>query len=186
MPDIPTIQTPRLNLRPHHLDDYDAFCTLWADPDVVRHIGGTPSSNEATWLRLMNRPGMWHYMGFGFLAIEERESGRFVGEAGFHEVRREMTPSLVGTLEAGWVLLPEFHGKGYALEAMTGMLEWAGIEHPDKAMTAIIAPENAPSLKLAARLGFLEIARADYKGEVVVLRRTERRSLQDISNMSKN
>jgi RimJ/RimL family protein N-acetyltransferase len=174
MPPIPTITTPRLVLRGHQVADYEAFCTLWADPDVIRYIGGTPSSAEATWQRLMHRAGMWHYMGFGFLAIEERESGRFIGEAGFHEVRRDMTPSLIGTLETGWVLLPEFHGKGYAREAVSAMLAWAQIHHPTLDMTAIISPENAASLKLAERLGFQEEARTDYHGEVVVLRRPHR------------
>ncbi|MGE6739185.1 GNAT family N-acetyltransferase [Allorhizobium pseudoryzae] len=171
MRDIPTITTSRLVLRAHRVDDYDSFYTLWADPEVVRYIGGTPSTAEATWQRLMHRAGMWHHMGFGFLAIEERATGRFIGEAGFHEVRRDMTPSLIGTLETGWVLLPEFHGKGYAREAVTAMITWAETHHPDMEMTAIIAPENAASLTLAERLGFREETRTDYHGEVVVLRR---------------
>lgn len=171
MHSIPTITTARLVLRPHRVSDYEPFCVLWADADVVRYIGGTPSSAEATWQRLLNRAGMWHHMGFGFLAIEERETGRFVGEAGFHEVRRDMTPSLVGTMESGWVLLPEFHGKGYAHEAMAAMIDWADIHHPGPPMTAIIAPDNTPSLMLAHRLSFREFARTDYRGEVVVLRR---------------
>jgi RimJ/RimL family protein N-acetyltransferase len=171
MKDMPILQTERLVLRPHGMADYSDFCALWADDTVTRHIGGKPSTAEASWIRLMNRPGMWHYMGFGFLAIEERATGRFVGEAGFHEVRREMTPSLVGTLEAGWVTLPEFHGRGYAFEAMSAMIAWADGVFAERVMTAIIAPKNNPSLKLAGRLGFAEFARADYHGEVVVLRR---------------
>ncbi len=125
MPDMPQIVTERLLLRPHRLEimpisarfgQMRMWCAISAE---------TPSTAEASWLRLMNRPGMWHFMGFGFLVIEERQTGRFVGEAGFHEVRRDMKPSLVGTLETGWVLLPEFHGKGYALEAMQALLDWA-------------------------------------------------------------
>lgn len=171
MPNMPTLETPRLILRPHEIRDYAAFTTLWGDPDVVRYIGGTPFAAEASWVRLMNRAGMWHYMGFGFLAIEERETGRFVGEAGFHEVRRDMVPSLVGTLETGWVLSPQFHGKGYGLEAMTALIDWAAANRPEPEMTAIISPQNAASLRLAAKLGFAEFARADYHGEIVVLRR---------------
>jgi RimJ/RimL family protein N-acetyltransferase len=171
MLDIPTLDTQRLILRPHKVKDYEAFSALWADPDVVRYIGGVPFTAEASWIRLMNRAGMWHYMGFGFLAIEERETGRFVGEAGFHEVRRDMTPSLIGTLETGWVLSPLFHGMGYGMEAMTGLIAWAETNRPEPEMTAIISPENVASLKLATKLGFSELARTDYHGEVVVLRR---------------
>ncbi|OQP88274.1 GNAT family N-acetyltransferase [Rhizobium rhizosphaerae] len=172
---MPEMTTDRLILRPHRGDDYQAFCDLWADPDVVRHISGKPFTAEECWIRLMNRPGMWHFMGFGFLAIEERVTGRFVGEAGFHEVRRDMTPSLIGTLETGWVLLPEFHGKGYAFEAMDAMIAWADVNFASRDMTAIISPGNEPSFKLAAKLGFSEFARADYHGEVAVLRRSAAR-----------
>lgn len=171
MPDMPILETERLILRPHSLADYPDFTALWADETVVRHIGGKPSTAEASWIRLMNRAGMWHYMGFGFLAIEERQSGCFVGEAGFHEVRRDMTPSLVGTLETGWVLLPKFHGRGYALEAMTALIGWADERFAGRMLTAIITPENTPSRILASRLGFTEFARANYHGDVVVLRR---------------
>ncbi|MCO5730698.1 GNAT family N-acetyltransferase [Rhizobium sp. SSA_523] len=169
---MPTITTERLILRPHALGDFEAFSALWADPQTVRFIGGVPSTPQASWMRLMNRPGMWHFMGFGFLAIEERASGRFVGEAGFHEVRRDMTPSLIGTLETGWVLLPEFHGLGYAFEAVSALIAWAEPRFAGLDMTAIIAPDNLSSLKLADRLGFKAFARAEHQGEVVVLRRS--------------
>lgn len=171
MTDIPVLETPRLILRPHALADYDDFHDLWADEEVVRYIGGKPSTAEASWIRLMNRAGMWHYMHFGFLIIEERESGRLIGEAGFHEVRRQMTPSLVGTLETGWLLRPDCQGKGYAFEAMTALIAWAEERFAERPMTAIIAPENVPSLALADRLGFREIARTDYYGPVIVLSR---------------
>lgn len=175
MQTIPTIETPRLILRPHHIDDFEDYTALWADPAIVRYIGGTASTREQTWARLLRAAGHWHHLGFGFLAIEEKESGRFIGEAGFHEARRTMTPSLEGTLETGWLLSPDSHGKGYALEALTALIEWAKANVPYMVMTAIISPENQPSLRLAAKLGFSEIARADYNGEVVILSRTETR-----------
>jgi RimJ/RimL family protein N-acetyltransferase len=43
-------------------------------------------------------------MGFGFFAIEEKETGHFVGEAGFHDLRRNIDAQPRGTLEAGWAL----------------------------------------------------------------------------------
>lgn len=170
---IPTIETSRLLLRPHNLDDFAEYAALWANPDVVRYIGGTASTREQTWARLLRAAGHWHHLGFGFLAIEEKETGKLIGEAGFHEVRRNMTPSIEGTLETGWLLSPDSHGKGYALEALTALIEWAEINFPQMDMTAIINPDNGPSLKLAAKLGFVETARTDYNGEIVILSRKE-------------
>ena len=61
---------------------------------------------------------MWRHMGFGFWAIEEKATGRFIGEAGFHELRRDIEPSIEGTLEAGWGFVTDAHGKGFATEAV--------------------------------------------------------------------
>ncbi len=39
----PTLITERLRLDAHTLDDFDSLAALWADPLVVRYIGGTPA-----------------------------------------------------------------------------------------------------------------------------------------------
>ena len=36
---IPTLETERMRLRPHRLQDLDACVAMWADPVVTRHIG---------------------------------------------------------------------------------------------------------------------------------------------------
>jgi RimJ/RimL family protein N-acetyltransferase len=168
---IPILTTERLILRPHRLDDFEAVTALWSDPEVVRFIGGVPSTREQSWSRLLRYKGSWHLLGFGFWAIEERTSGRFIGEAGFLEARRDITPSIEGTLETGWVLDPSAHGKGYAAEALKAMIEWGQMNFPGRTMTCIVHPENAASLRLAAKLGFRETARADYNGEIILLSR---------------
>lgn len=119
MTEIPTLEMQRLTLRPHHLDDFEVHAALWANEDVVRFISGAPSTREQSWARMLRIAGMWHHMGFGFLAIVEKASGRFIGEAGFLEARREMEPSIEGTMEVGWALMPSAQGRGYATEALT-------------------------------------------------------------------
>ena len=42
MTDAPTLHTDRLILRPHKIADYPACRALWADAQVVRHVGGMP------------------------------------------------------------------------------------------------------------------------------------------------
>jgi RimJ/RimL family protein N-acetyltransferase len=166
---IPVLQTPRLTIRAHALTDFDAYRALWSDPDVVRYITGTPFSREASWSRFLRHPGHWQHMGFGFLAIEERETARFIGEAGFHDMRREMTPSIEGTLEAGWALMPSAQGRGYGLEAMQALVDWADQTFPGRRMTCIIDPGNVASTRVASRLGFTQVAAASYHGSDVNL-----------------
>lgn len=76
------------------------------------------------------------------------------GEAGVQARRRDIRPSLDETLEAGWALLPEWHGRGLAREAMEAAMEWCKSSHPGKTFTCIIDPANQPSLNLAERMGF--------------------------------
>jgi RimJ/RimL family protein N-acetyltransferase len=173
---IPTITTERLTLRPHRLDDLAACTLLWADPDVVRFISGVPFTREQCWQRMLRYKGTWHFLGFGFWVIEERDTGNFVGEAGFLEARREMTPSIEDTMETGWVLMPSFHGKGYATEAVRAMIDWGKARFPAQRMTCIIAPENTASRRVGEKLGFTEMATATYLGSTVtVLERGDRR-----------
>jgi RimJ/RimL family protein N-acetyltransferase len=166
MSDIPLLETDRLVLRGFRPEDLDAMTAMWAMPDVVRYIGGVPLSREQSWGRLLRHIGMWRIMGFGFWAIIEKASGRLVGEAGFHEMRREMMPSIEDTLEAGWGLLPGSHGRGYASEAL---LPWAEVNHGGMPVTCIIDPANTASIRLAGRHGFREFSRSTYQGTEIIL-----------------
>ncbi len=171
---IPCLRTERLVLRAHQLADFDAYCALWGDPAVTRHIGGDPLDREACWGRFVRQAGMWAHMGFGFFAIEE--DGRVIGEAGFHEARRSIEPSIEGTLEAGWALLPAVHGRGLAREAMTAAIRWAETTLAPMEMTCIIDPENAASIRTAARLGFQAAGNAIYRDRPTALFRRRKDS----------
>lgn len=172
MTDIPVLETKRLVLRGFKPDDLEAMTAMWALPETVRYIGGVPLTREQSWTRLLRHIGMWAVMGFGFWAITDKATGYLIGEAGFHEMRREMMPSIENTMEAGWGLLPEMHGRGYASEALEAMWLWAAANHPDMPITCIIDPRNTASLSLAMRHGFRSFARSVYQdSDIVVLRR---------------
>lgn len=166
---IPTLETPRLRLRPYHLDDFDSYAAMWADPAVTRFIGGVPFSREAAWTRFLRQIGLWHHLGFGFFAIEHRETGAFAGEAGFHDLRRAVTPSLEGTMECGWALTAAMQGQGLAEEAMRAALGWASTHGSGTRLTCMIDPGNGASLRLAGKLGFTEFVRTTYNGVPEVL-----------------
>ena len=164
----PRIETGRLVLRAHVPDDLPVCAAMWADADVVRYIGGRLFSREEVWARLLRYAGMWAVMGHGFWAIEERSSGRLVGEVGIMEARRDIEPSFEGEPEVGWALTPAAHGKGYASEALAAVLAW-GDEHLEApSMVCIISPENTASVRLAAKFGFRERARTTYHGSPTV------------------
>ena len=169
---LPALETARLRLRALRLGDFDAFAAMWAEPAVVRFIGGEPLSREAAWTRFLRQMGMWHYLGFGTFAVDDKASGALAGVAGFHDLKRNIVPSLEGTLEAGWVFGSAFQGKGMAEEAMRAVLAWADRDHPGRRITCIIRPAHHASLHVAAKLQFSEVARTDYDdAPMVVLER---------------
>lgn len=169
MPQLaPQIETSRLFLRGHIVEDFNVIAALWADPEMVRFIGGVPSTREASWSRLLRYVGHWSLMGFGYWVIHEKDSGLFVGEIGFADFQREMQPSMNNKAEMGWVLSPNYHGKGYASEAAEAVLAWADSNIP-RQVCCIIAPGNTPSIRLAKKNGFVVEAETLYQGAKVLL-----------------
>ena len=172
---IPTLETEHLRLRPYRLEDFADYARMWQEPAVVRFIGGQPFTREQSWGRFLRQVGLWHYLGFGFFAIEHKPTGRFAGECGFHDLHRALTPSIEGTMETGWALVSEMQGRGLAEEAVRAAIGWAAEHGTGDRLTAIIDPGHAASLHVAGKLGFVEFARGGYGGKPVVLLERPRR-----------
>ena len=157
----PVLVTRRLTLRAHRIDDLDACAALWAEPAVYRHIGGRPQSREEVWQRVLRYIGHWHAMGYGYWLAHETAGGRLVGELGVMDTRRDTVPSFAGTPEVGWVLTGRAQGQGYAREALDAIFAWLD---PRYARTmCIIDPANAPSIRLAERIGYRFLTEGTYR-----------------------
>jgi [ribosomal protein S5]-alanine N-acetyltransferase len=91
--------------------------------------------------------------------------GHMIGAIGFHA-----KPSFAGKLEVGYRIFPEFRRKGFALEAVTGLLEWGKLEPGVRTFVASVSPSNLASLALIAKLGFVQVGRQwdDEDGEELV------------------
>ncbi|MFD1611344.1 GNAT family N-acetyltransferase [Sphingomonas tabacisoli] len=165
----PEIRTERLRLRPHRREDAGHVATLWQDPVVVHHFGGQPVPAEDCWNRLLRYVGHWAVNGFGLWAVEELESGQFIGDVGLFEGRRGLGERFDGAPEAGWVLLPIGHGKGYAREAMNAALRWGESEHGWSRTVCMIDPDNAPSIRTAEGIGYALFDRQAYRGKDLLL-----------------
>ena len=90
----PILETERLKLRGHRLDDFVHCAAMWADPIVTKHIGGRPFTEEESWTRLLRYVGHWALLGFGYWVVEEKITGSFIGEAGFADYKRDIDPPL--------------------------------------------------------------------------------------------
>jgi RimJ/RimL family protein N-acetyltransferase len=169
----PILETPRLLLRGYRATDLADALTLWGDLEVTRFVGGRPATREEVWARVLRYIGHWTAFGYGFWNVRERATDRFVGDAGLADFQRDLAFSWGDAPETGWVLAPWSHGRGYATEAMTAILDWAAAAHART--VCIIDPDNTASRRVATKLGYREIGRADYKGsDVIVLERRAR------------
>lgn len=160
----PLMETERLWLRPHSVSDFQGCIPLWNDPIVTRFIGGRSYTPEEVWQRIQRYAGSWVLLGHGFWAIEEKATGKLIGEIGIMDAKRDIDPPFGEDRELGWALLPEAHGKGYASEALGTVLDWERRELGALYLVALIDPENVPSIRLAHRFGFVERARTVYRG----------------------
>lgn len=166
---VPTIETARLRMRAYRLDDFKNCAGMWADPAVVRYIGGKPFTEEEVWAKMLRYAGLWSLMGFGYWAIEEKATGDFVGEIGFADFKRDIEPSLAGMPELGWVLISRVHGRGYATEAVGAALDWGAVRLGTARTAYLIHPENHASIRVAEKCGYSEFRRTLYKGQTAIL-----------------
>jgi len=165
---VTVLTTDRLTLTPVAVGDRDYLIPLWADADFTRHIMGRGLSEEEVWFRLLRDMGHWQAKGYGNWSIRETDTGAYVGSVGVLDYRRDMTPAFDAP-ELGWGVVPAFQGQGLALEALHAALTWTDAYRLEPRTVCMISPDNAPSVRLAERVGYRPYAEADYRGSAVTL-----------------
>ncbi len=172
MTEIPILKTERLVLRGRTETDFDAYAAMWDEPTVWRFTLGSAVSREDHWRRFLGLIGHWTLRGYGYWVVADRATGAYLGEVGFSDFHRETEPSIEGAPDAGWMFRTSAQRKGYAAEATAAAHDWWDAAMSGARLAALIHPDNAPSMKLAARFGYAELGRGIYRGlETVVLLR---------------
>jgi RimJ/RimL family protein N-acetyltransferase len=165
MPELaPPLGSTRLTMRGHRITDLDECAAMWGDPEVTRHIGGRPFSEEEVWTKILRYVGHWSLLQFGYWVIRERASGRLVGEVGFANFHRQLEPPLGDAPELGWALARWAWGRGFATEAVRSVLAWADSQLAAERTVCLFDPENRASLRVADKCGYRPFARASYRG----------------------
>ena len=169
MREAPRLETSRLVLRPFATDDVDAQAAMMGDAVVMHHLGGQALSREDAWRKLLNGHAFWSLLGYGYWAVERRSDGAMIGQLGFADFKRAVTPSFEAIPEMGWLFAREAFGQGYATEAGLAALAWADEVLQAPEITAIIDAENTASIRVAEKCGFNEKEPATYRGEPILL-----------------
>jgi RimJ/RimL family protein N-acetyltransferase len=152
------IRTERLLLRAPEARDRTAAIDLYASPEVCTYIGGARPRDELE--RAMpevpgRRPG-----GFvvelegsmiGIVQLDRRDAD--------HQVRQA-----VGKVELGYLFLPQAWGHGYATESCAAALDWFAGAFPGESVVLSTQTANTGSVRLARKLGFIEVERFEAYG----------------------
>jgi [ribosomal protein S5]-alanine N-acetyltransferase len=147
------IETERLLIRPFVPEtDSGSMCDVYCDPEVMRFIpGGALSDISGVGAVLETQAKEQQSRGFSSWAVVERKTAQVIGDAGFGIFES------TGDIELGYTLGRDRWGLGYATEAARACLT-AGLTHLTvPRIIAVVDLENAPSLRVAERIGMARI-----------------------------
>lgn len=161
------VRTRRLVLRPAGVEtDREVVFSLLTDPQVREFLGGPLAADVA-------RDAVCGPMGrqWGSFLAEVADGGSAHGAVvGGCSLSRDR-----GELEISYVLLPAHRGRGYAREAVEGVLSWAAATLEDDQVVAVTQVANVRSVHLLEQIGFAGAERfVQYDADQVLLRRSLR------------
>ncbi len=151
---FPTLSTERLNLRQVEANDVEDIFLLRSDEGVMKFLDrpkaktiedarqliksiaeGIENSNAITW------------------AISQKNDAQLIGTIGFWRIMEEHYRA-----EIGYLLHPDFQGKGIMQEALTKALDYGFRTLKLHSIEANINPNNVASIKLLERNRFVREA----------------------------
>jgi RimJ/RimL family protein N-acetyltransferase len=93
------------------------------------------------------------------LVVLRDDGRRMIGHAGFHGKAGKNARNDADAVELGYMIFSEHRGRGYATETVRALVQWASDAKGIHRFIASIGPENAPSLAIVRKLGFVEVGR---------------------------
>lgn len=140
--------TERLLLHPFRDEDLPAWAELNADPEVTRYLGGKPLTRAETDKIAAAVNKRYLAKGSGFLAVERRSDGAFLGAGGLSQ--ETWHPN---DLDLGWRLARQYWGHGYATEAAASWLACAFTELDLPRVLSSAETANTKSVAVMQRVG---------------------------------
>lgn len=139
----PVLHSARLTLgpaTPAHAEAFIAFCASGES----RFIGG-PAPRRDAWEGVAIAAGLWTLRGYGPFWVSAGDEP--VGRVGVYYPEWRAEPELT------WVVYPAHQGKGYATEAALVARDWAQVRLGLGPLVSLIDAGNAPSIRVAQKLG---------------------------------
>ncbi len=162
--DTHPILTERLRLRRSAPGDAEAISAYRSDPEVHRFQGWERTDPEGVRAEILEMAGrIPGDPGWVQLSLEERATGRLVGDVGMSPAEGEP-----GVIKVGYTVDPAHQGRGYATEAVAALVSYAFDRLGARVVRAYASAENIASIRVAEKVGMRLIERIEhrYEGEI--------------------
>jgi RimJ/RimL family protein N-acetyltransferase len=159
MSNVMEVETERLRLRHWRASDRKPFAELNSDPRVMEFLPSVIKRSESD--AMADRcQALIEDRGWGFWAVERKDSGEFIGFTGLHVPSAPLP--FQPCVEVGWRLGFLHWGQGFATEAARKALE-IGFDHlqlPE--IVSFTSVGNVRSRAVMDRLGMIESTRFEH------------------------
>ncbi len=158
--DFEPLLTERLLLRRSRPDDAETISAYRSDPDVHRHQGWERTDPEGVRAEIEEMTGRapGELGGWIQFSVEERESGRLVGDVGLSPADGEP-----GVIKVGYTVAPAFQRRGYATEAVGALVVYAFDTLGAEVVRAYASADNIPSIRVAEKVGLRPVERFEHR-----------------------
>lgn len=152
--EFPELETERLKFRRADLNDVNELFALRSDPNIMKYIPrpiATSLEEASEHFKMMdekisnNEMINW--------AITQKDDPKMIGTIGYFRIKPEHYRA-----EIGYMLLPDFHGKGYITEAITEVVNYGFTTMGLHSIEAVIDPDNLASAKALEKCNFVKEA----------------------------
>ncbi len=158
------LETNRLRLRYLTLKDAYFILDILNTPGFLDNIGdrGVRDQYQAEKYIIEGPLASYHEHGFGLYLVELISTGEPIGLSGL--VKRANLP----LPDVGYAFLPDFWGKGYAVESAKGVLDYAR-ELKMLELMGIVSLGNDASIKVLEKLGMQFYCRQKWDDDSDIL-----------------
>ena len=157
------VRTERLTLRRFTTADAEAFAAYRSDPDIARYQSWDAPLPRSEAVRKVEEFAQGDPAAPGWFQYAVDLDGVLIGDLGLNLDENLMQAEL------GFTLASAYQGRGYATEAVRGLLDDVFIERKLHRVSAECDARNTASARLLERVGFkqegLRLSNSWFKGE---------------------
>jgi RimJ/RimL family protein N-acetyltransferase len=151
------IETSRLYIRQFSIDDHEFIIKLLNTPDWHTYVGNRNITSENESRNYISNIILKSYTlhGFGPMTVCLKPDMTPIGMAGILKRDHLNFPDI------GYALLPEYYGRGYAIEAVHAILNYVFNELKVSVILAVTAANNMKSKSLLTKLDYTSVEQSE-------------------------